>query len=45
MSWWAATCVDQRSWMNITVTLIPWLEEIAKCDRLGDQTLRDRCAN
>ena len=40
---WAASCIHMDSWSNITISLIPVLEDPKGCNTIGESSLRERC--
>jgi hypothetical protein len=43
MNAWSATCVDQRSWSDIAIPLVPAVDNVEECGRIADSVLQDRC--
>jgi hypothetical protein len=43
MNAWSATCVDERSSRDITIPLVPAVDDVGECGRIVDSTLQDRC--
>lgn len=40
---WAASCIHMDSWSNITISLIPVLDDPKGCNTIGESLLRERC--
>lgn len=40
---WAASCIHMDSWPNITISLIPVLDDPKGCNTIGESSLRERC--
>jgi hypothetical protein len=40
---WAASCEHMGSWSNITISLIPVLDDPKRCDTISESSLRGRC--
>lgn len=40
---WAASCMHVGSWSDITISLIPVLDDPKSCDTIGESSLRERC--
>ena len=43
MNAWSATCVDEHSGRDITIQLVPAVDDPGQCGRISDATLQDRC--
>jgi hypothetical protein len=40
---WAAACVRMTSSIDIVIPVIPVLDDVKECNRIGDESLREKC--
>jgi hypothetical protein len=40
---WAATCTYRKSWWEVSIPLIPVLDDIEDCKKIEDSSLREQC--
>jgi hypothetical protein len=40
---WAAACMYMTSWSSIAVPVIPVLDDVKECNRIGNELLRENC--
>ena len=40
---WVAACMYMTSRLNVTIPMIPVLEDVSACNRIADESLREKC--
>ena len=40
---WDAACLYRKFWLGLSIPLVPVLNDVEDCNKIGDSTLRERC--